>query len=629
MINTITVSSVRRIVIALLAVCLLSATTPLRADTPNSTTAVSWISATPTARFRGIYDWLVDVGQRTPAEVYGPFVTRKYTLGSVDSFFALDFGSTQTPPRRMKATLKLVTAHAYWWFEDGTTVDSAALKAAGARFENDIYPLDQRVFGDNWLGGIDGDPHIFLMHQKKIGGYAVGVFSPLDECAKAICANSNQHEMLYIGLDFGPVGSPQELTVISHEMQHLIQYNVNGNQQRWLDEGFAQLAEHLNGFDPHLIANSNLSDFLQNPNFQLNTWPASSAIDPALNYAAGYIFCVYLYQRFGASFIHYLTNSPYKGLASVEHALAVLNTGETLDQVFADWTITNYANNPYIADGRYAYQSLKLPARAGTVAIQSDTPQSDVVQEYGAEYLSLRESGHYTLHFKGDSTVQLTDARPTSGKWMWWSFNEPRGASRLERAFDLSNAHNAQLAFNAWWDIQERRDLAQVLVSTDNGASWTVIRGAHTHDCALGGACYDGRSQGWVKETVDLSAYDGQQIRVRFEYLTQGGNIGTGFFVDDIRLDALQFKDDVEGGINGWQASGFTRVTQDIPQHWAVNLITADNPPKVIPVTLDTNNTAQFNFDAPAKGVVIVVGAMAPFVTGSASYALTVSSNAG
>ena len=68
---------------------------------------------------------------------------------------------------------------------------------------------------------------------------------------------------------------------------------------------------------------------------------------------------------------------------------------------------------------------------------------------------------------------------------------------------------------------------------------------------------------------------------------------------------------------------------QDIPQHWAVNLITADNPPKVIPVTLDTNNTAQFNFDAPAKGVVIVVGAMAPFVTGSASYALTVSSNAG
>lgn len=590
---------------------------------PTDAPVLSWADVSPVARFRSEADWLVDVGARAPAEMYGPFKGKAYKKGDTDTFFALDFGANQNPPRRLRASLKMITDHAYWWFEDGTEANPDALTAAGKRFEEDIYPLDHKLFGTEWSPGIDGDPHVFILHQKKIGGYAVGVFSSKDECPKTICPSSNQHEMLYIGLDYGPVNSSQQLTVISHELQHLIQYNTDGDEQRWLDEGLAQLAEHLNGFNPRYIASSNLRDYLHNPNFQLNDWPPTPDIDPAINYAAGYIFCVYLFQRFGTPFIEYLARSPYKGMAAVEESLKALNTGITLDQVFADWTVANYVNSPYVGDGRYYYQSLKLPQRADPRDMNPDEPQRDALHEYGADYYLLSEPGDYKLTFRGEKTVRLTDARPTTGKWMWWGFNEPHGAARLERAFDLSDAKGATLDFKAWWDIQRQRDAAHVLVSKDDGKSWQVVEATDTRQCVDNSPCFDGRSQGWMNESVDLSAYDGQQIRVRFEYLTQLGYTGQGFFLDDIRLDAVNFSDDVETDAGGWQTNGFVRVNQNVPQHFAVNVITRSQPPQVISMEIDANNAGTLDFSAPQDGAVIVVGAMAPFVHGTSNFTLT------
>ncbi len=590
---------------------------------PDPAPVLSWADVSPVARFRSQADWLVDIGARTADQVYGPFKGKAYKEGNTENFYALDFGSNQNPPRRLRATLKLITDHAYWWFEDGTDAPADALAAAGKRFEDDIYPLDHKLFGEEWTPGIDADPHMFILHQKKIGGYAVGVFSSRDECAKAVCPGSNQHEMLYIGLDYGPVNSSQQLTVISHELQHLIQYNTDGNEERWLDEGLAQLAEHLNGFNPRYIASSNLRDYLHNPNFQLNSWPASQDIDPSINYAAGYIFSVYLFQRFGTEFIQYLARSPYKGLASVEESLKAMKTGVTLDQVFTDWTIANYVNSPYVGDGRYYYQSLKLPQRADPRDLTADQPQRDSLHEYGADYFLLSTAGDYKLSFRGEKMVRLTDARPPSGKWMWWGFNAPRGAARLERELDLSGSSGATLTYKAWWDIDTDRDLAHVLVSKDDGKSWDVVEASGTHKCRLGGECYDGKSQSWSDETVDLSPYDGQKIRVRFEYLTQNLVPGQGFLIDDIHVEAINFADDVESGVGDWQAQGFIRVNQTVPQHYAVNAITRTQPPQVIPMTIDANNVGALDLKVPQEGAVIVVGGMAPFVHATSNFTIT------
>src|SRR5947208_1567119 len=87
----------------------------------NTVPQVSWNDVTPTAHYRNRGDWLVDVGWSDSKDIYGPFPTKQYQQGDTERFFALDFEQVG-PPRRLMANLMLVTDHAYWWFEEGTTI---------------------------------------------------------------------------------------------------------------------------------------------------------------------------------------------------------------------------------------------------------------------------------------------------------------------------------------------------------------------------------------------------------------------------------------------------------------------------------------------------------------------------
>lgn len=592
-----------------------------------STKTVSWDDVTPTAKYRNFGDWLVGMGQATPEEIYGPFKGKQYQEGDTERFYALDFDVSTGRGKQIRAELRKVTEHAYWWFEVGTDTDPAELDAAAQRFEQDIYPLDRAVYGDVWTPGIDGDPHIFLLHQKKIGGFAVGVFSPWDECPRRLCQGSNQHEMLYIGLDAGPVNSVQNLTTIAHELQHLIQYNTSGNKQRWMDEGLAQLAEHLNGFDPREIRLSDLRKYLRATNFQLDSWPETFQDDPSINYAVSYMFFVYLYQRFGTAFITHMSGSQQRGLAAVEEALKAMNTGTTLDEVFADWAVANYVNNPYVGDGRYYYQSLKLPEKVGAGDFSPAGSTAGNLHEYGASYYQVKGDTSYTLSFKGDLTVPLTKTKPTSGSWMWWGYNETLGIARLEREFDLTDVTDPQLTYQAYWRIPTDQTWADVVVSTDDGATWKMLDATNTQSCSVanGGPCYtNSQSDGWQEETVDLSEFAGQKIHLRFEYVTSGDRLGDGFFIDDITLDAINYKDDAESADGGWAQQGFIRLQRTVPQYWAVTVISRDTLPQVIPVALDAKNIGKLTFTTPKDGAVVVVAAMAPFVQAQAKFTLSI-----
>ncbi|HVO42368.1 MAG TPA: hypothetical protein VMT34_07085 [Aggregatilineales bacterium] len=593
-------------------------------NTNHATHASSWADVSPVARYRSPADWLVDIGRFTKQQAYGPFKSKAYQVNDTERFIALDYGAATRQPRTLTAKLRLVSDHAYWWFEDGTDPDPVELQKAGDHFEKAIIPLDTKLFGDYWSPGIDGDPRIFILHQKTVGSQAVGVFSPKDECPKTVCPTSNQHEMLYYGMDYGLVNSPQHLTVIAHELQHLIQYNMDGNQQRWLNEGLSQLAEHLNGFNPRNIADINLRAFLQAPNLQLDSWPDNTSTDPSNNYAVSYIFCVYLYQRFGTALVQHIAHSHYKGLASIEEALKALNTGVTLDQVFTDWALTNYVDNPYVGDGRYYYQSLKLPTRALPHDLSAGMDQRSALNEYGSEYWQISAPGTYTLNFKADTSIKLIGDRPASGSWFWWSYNEPQGAARLERDFDLSKvASPVELQFSAWWSLSHFA-FAQLLISSDGGKTWDFLKATDTQNCNQMGLtfnCFTAKSNGWQREQVDLSPYAGKKVRLRFEYLTEGV-ASPGFFVDDIAIPAIHFADDVESLDTDWQSQGFVRVTAALPQHWAVNVVMRDEPATLVPVTLDDNNTAQVQITVPDGGAVVVVGAMAPFVQAAANYSL-------
>ncbi len=63
----------------------------------------------------------------------------------------------------------------------------------------------------------------------------------------------------------------------------------------------------------------------------------------------------------------------------------------------------------------------------------------------------------------------------------------------------------------------------------------------------------------WVQASFDLSTYAGGPVDIRFTYFTDMAAVEDGALLDNIRIDAIGFRENFEGDdLNGWQSEGFT-----------------------------------------------------------------------
>jgi immune inhibitor A len=498
-------------------------------------------------------------------------------------------------------------------------------------FEEHIWPLNDTLFGSEWNPGIDGDSRLHIVSQASIEATMMGVFKPNDECPLTLCPDSNQREILYINLDLAPLNSVDFLTTIAHEYQHLVRYHVDGNEQRWLNEGLSQLIEHLNGFSPQYVGGDKIRDFLHEPDHHLNGW-ARYGYEVGRYYGAAYLFAVYLYERFGLDFIRELTFSDYDGLAAVHHTLLNTGQGMGIDEVFADWILANYLDDPYIGDGRYYYQTLDLPVRIRPQALHMMgglVQYVDMVNQYGADYVQISAPGTYQVSFDGSDQAHVVGTGPRSGEWMWWSYDNDDSAARLTGTFDLTGLETATLVFSAWWDIEDEYDWLQVLVSDNGGQDWQIVGGdlAATGGDQAPGPYYSGRSRRWLYEQIDLSQYAGGPVQIRFEYLTDGSTTMSGVTLDDIGIVELGRVDDAENPVSAWQPEGFIRVNATVAQNWTVAVVQHDpaGATTVQHLALDAMNAGTTTISVPEGGTAtLVIGAMAPFSSNLANYELTV-----
>jgi len=108
---------------------------------------------------------------------------------------------------------------------------------------------------------------------------------------------------------------------------------------------------------------------------------------------------------------------------------------------------------------------------------------------------------------------------------------------------DLTTAVKAELSFFAKWEIEDNWDYAQLQVSTDNGNTWIAQCGQYTNEGSShqdqGEPLYDGTKHTWVKETISLSNYIGQQILFRFRLVSDNSINKDGFYFDDLKVSVL------------------------------------------------------------------------------------------
>lgn len=141
--------------------------------------------------------------------------------------------------------------------------------------------------------------------------------------------------------------------------------------------------------------------------------------------------------------------------------------------------------------------------------------------------------------------------------------NNSNTSIRLTNGVSLSNAISATASFYARWDIEEDWDYVQFEISTDGGNTWIPQCGKYTNKGSSNQApqepLYDGLQNAWVKEDIDLSDYLGQNIRARFQLVTDQAVNEDGFYFDEFKINVIY-----GAGLTENLGKGF-QLSQNIP----------------------------------------------------------------
>lgn len=556
---------------------------------------------------------------------------KAYQLGDKENFWLLN--SDNVEYTQIDATLLYVTPHSYFWAEDGSEVNEADMKALMDTFENEIYPTTREFFGSEANPGVDGDPHIFVLYAGNLGTNIGGYFSSSDGFNPLVNEHSNAHE-LYVMTSRQPLGDPYAYGTLAHEFVHMIQEAFDRNEETWINEGFADVGSFLNGYH----SGGSEVFYVQNPDLQLNTWADNSSPDFGTHYDQSFLYLAYFLDRFGEDATKALTTNPENGLASIDDTLAQLNvtdpeTGNpiTADDVFMDWALTLYLKDDSVGDGRYMYHNYPDAPQHIPEEFISTCPQSfsTSVNQYGIDYHTIKCTGDHNLHFTGSTLAKLIPEDANSGTHAFWSNEGNESNMTLTREFDFTGVE-APINFSywTWYDIEKDWDYVHLAASTD-GRTWELLTTPSGTDYnpigASYGWSYTGQTNGWIEEEVDLSQFAGQTVQLRFEYITDAAVNGEGFLLDDVRIDAIDYVSDFEADDGGWQAEGFVRIDNTLPQTYRLALITKGDTITVTHIPLNADQTAEIPLSLqPGEEAVLVVTGTTRFTNALAPYQIEI-----
>ena len=539
-----------------------------------------------------------------------------YQQGRQDTFWLLDLNTLEY----YQATfdLRLVTPHGYWYVDQEQEVRQEDLEEAAQEFEDHIYPGVTAIFGVEWSPGVDNDPHLNILNSRLRG--AGGYFSSSDEYPLLISPYSNQREIIYMNIGAFPIGAEAYLGVLAHELQHAVHWNSDASEDTWVNEGLSDLAVALLGYG----SGSSLRFLSSGPTSMVH-WPISG-IGSRANYGAASLFMQYLVEHYGDSEdLTPLVEQAADGIAGINAYLKELGHRVTFRQVFEDWSVANFLDRfqPELTEGPYTYSNLN----AGTTPTRVLDPSSSLestLPQFSTEYIQIRaEPGPIRIVFQGPTHVPLLPVEVGAGG-CWWSNVGDSIDSRLTRTLDLSDTPSPSLSYRIWYEVEEDWDYAYVMFSVDEGETWEIIETANTSPSnPVGhsfGPGYTGESKEWLTENLDLGKYSGQQILLRFQYITDDAINGSGLCITDFAGDGA------ENWQEGWQAEGFVLVDNLTPQHFSVQVIQVGPESRVTAMELDSRNSSALTVDRPEESdrLVVAVGALAAKTRQQASYELRV-----
>ena len=579
---------------------------------------------------------LYDLAKRLEGKLNIPEVIESqaaiYDLGSEQEFWVSNIVTNEN--YRITAKLQYITDHAYFWVQDGISFEYDDIQQLTETFENEIYDTTREFFGSEWTPGIDNDPHIFILYVSGLGGNLAGYFSSADELHPLAHQFSNAHELFVVNADNVDLSDEFTYAILAHEFQHMIHWNQDRNEASWMNEGFAELAVFINGYE----VGSEYS-YILDPDIQLNDWP-NDRTGISAHYGASFLFLTYFLDRFGEEATKILVRNQANGLEGIDRTLEQIGAIDpitgieiTADNVFLDWVLASYLMNENVSDGRYIYKNFPDAPQAEETESIVRCPQEPMtrdVHQYGVDYLRINCQGDFTLLFEGSTETKVVPVDPISGEYYFWSNKADEADMILTRTFDFRE-HDGPLTLNfwTWFDLEEDYDYAYVEVSED-GEIWEIlVTPSGTIEDPSGnsyGWGYNGVSGRWIEESVDLTEYAGKEVQIRFEYVTDAAVNGEGMLIDDISIPEIDYFTDFEEGSDGWESAGWVRIKNELPQHYGLALITFGDETIVTNIPLQPDTTAEIpiSLNQDTDEAVLVVTGLTRYTRQKVAYRIEI-----
>ena len=333
-------------------------------------------------------------------------------LGDQRKFYAVDF-TRSGAPYSISATCRAVGKFCYIFVEDeqwqrGAVTHTGVVRLKRAFDESTpvdpargIYKIETEELGPP-PDEIDLDPKIYILaldildNYNSTSNFVAGYFEPINQKRGVVRDPdtglkfySNEVEMIYIDADPLDVGGATSKEILAHELQHLIHWRHDPNEDLWVNEGCSEYAALLlcgygEDFSWHVEA------FESEPQTSLVHWPGGVGSSMA-NYGAAYLWTVYLHEHYGGvSTISSLIAHPANGINGVNAVLSTRGYSQNFEDVFSDWKVANFLDDTNFASGQYGYDRLDLRVELGRR--HSSFPVSDVsryVQSWAADYIEF------------------------------------------------------------------------------------------------------------------------------------------------------------------------------------------------------------------------------------------------
>jgi len=154
---------------------------------------------------------------------------------------------------------------------------------------------------------------------------------------------------------------------------------------------------------------------------------------------------------------------------------------------------------------------------------------------------------NWTLTGSGSTSWVTQSTEVNSGTTAFFANDgSTNGVAEIEVASIVGIGNNSFLSFFHKYDTEATWDGGVIEISIDNGSTWVDLGPNMTdngYNSTINGsngrAGFSGNSNGWVNTIIDLSPYNGNSSRIRFQMNCDAAVGGNGWWIDDITLTDL------------------------------------------------------------------------------------------